>query len=835
MLSELALAWRFARRDLRGGAAGLPTLVGCLALGVAATGGIGSLSASVRAGLAADARVLLGGDAALSRPYRALAAEERAWVAARAAASSETVGMRAMAEGPDGRALVELKAVDSAYPLLGAMTLDPPGPLAAALADGGAVADPALLARLGFAVGDTAAVGDARFVLRAAIVDEPDRIASAFNLGPRLMVAAADLPATGLLRPGAVTRRVVKLTLPPDLPAADFARGFEAAFPESGWRVRRADEAQPGLRRFIERLGLYLALVGLSALLVGGVGIAGSARALAESRLGALAALKALGAAPATLFRIVMLETAAVALAGIALGTAAGAALPFALAPLLADRLDLAPAAGIYPAPLALAAACGALTAALFALAPLARASRVSAGGLFRHRVEMPEGPPPRAFRAAAAALAVLLALLVVAGAGDWAAGAWFAGGAAGGMAALALAGRGVARAARRLAGACSGLPRIALSSLGRPGGTAPSAVPALGIGLAVLVAVALAEANMRRMVDERLRADAPAFFLIDVQRDQAEPLAALAASLPGVGEVERAPMLRGRLIAINGAAVGARDLTPEARWLAGDIGLSFAARPPPGTRLAAGAWWPPEYDGPALLSFDEESALDAGLGIGDRVTFSVLGRPVEAEIANLRRVAWSRIALNFVAVFSPGALAAAPHTLVATVQAEEAAEAPLVRALADGFANVSAVPVRETLAAAGRVVRAAAGAIGLVAAAALAAGVLVLAGAVAAERRARVRDAAVLKALGATRSGVLAAWLLEFALLGAAAGAVALVLGGLAAWGFVAGLLEIEWTFPAGRALAAVALGAALAAALGLAGSWRALGRKPAPILRTP
>ncbi len=837
MLKEAALLWRFARRDLRGGAVGLSVLIGCLALGVAAIGGIGSLSAGIRANLAAEARTLLGGDISIRRTYEALTPDIRDWVVARAETTSDSVEMRAMAAAPDGaRALVELKAVDDAWPLYGEVALTPAQPLAEALADRGAVAEPALLDRLGLAVGETLVVGDSTFVLRGIVEHEPDRIASAFSFGPRLMVAATALPETGLLRRGALIRHFLKLKLAPGVAAGDFAHDLEAAFPLADWRVRRPDQAQSGLRDFIDQLDLYLTLIGLTVLLVGGVGVASAAQSHVSSRLGTLATLKCLGATPATAFRLVMLGTALLALCGIVIGVAAGAALPWAAGPSIAARLDVAPATGVYPLPLALAALYGALTAALFSLWPLARASRVSAGGLFRHAVAMPDAPPPPAYRIAAAALVVLLAVVVFVASDDRIVAAWFVGGAAGSMTILALAGRGAARTARQLAHRCRGTLRLALASLGRPGAATAQTVCALGVGLSVLVAVMLVESNMRRMVDERLREDAPAFFFIDVQRDQAEPLAALIDSFPEVDGLDRAPMLRGRLTAINGKPIEVSDLPPDARWLArGDIGLSFAALPPARAEIVEGEWWPADYDGPPLISFDEESARSAGFEVGDRVTFSVLGRAIEATIGNFRRVSWNRIGINFVVVYAPGVLDAAPWTLVASARASEAAEGPLIRALGENFANVSAIPVRALLAAVGQVVSAVAAAIGLTASTALLAGVMVLAGAVAAGRRARLHDAVVLKVLGATRARLLGVWLLEFALLGLIAGGVALVAGGLAAWGFVSGILEIDWQFPAGRAFATVSIGAAVAAVFGFAGTWRALGRKPARVLRTP
>jgi putative ABC transport system permease protein len=466
------LAWRLARRDLRGGVRGLPVFVACLALGVAAIAGIGSLTAAIRAGLDADARILLGGDIDIRRSHAPIDAEARAWVEARASAISDTVRMRAMAVAGE-RALVELKAVDAAYPLLGAVTLDPPMPLSEALTGAGAVADAALLARLGLAPGDEIALGEARFTVRATIRREPDRLASPFSLGPRLMIAASELGATGLIRRGSLIRYHTKLTLPQGVDAAAVIAALDAAFPDADWRLRDPSRAQPGLRAFIERLGMYLALIGLTALLVGGLGVASAVRGHLASRIDAIATLKCLGAPPALVFRVYALQVLAVAALAIVVGAAAGATLPWPLAPVVAERLEIAARLAVYPAPLAFAAVCGLLAAALFTLWPLAAASVQPAARLFRRLVSTSPGRPRRGHVLMAAMLAAALALLAVYGAGDPVIGWWFVGAALAATALLWAAGWLLVRAARVLARRGRGALRFALGSIGRPGSTA--------------------------------------------------------------------------------------------------------------------------------------------------------------------------------------------------------------------------------------------------------------------------------------------------------------------------------------------------------------------------
>ncbi len=835
-MNELATAWRLAWRDLRGGVGGLPVLIGCLALGVAVIAGVGSLSAGIQAGLEADARTLLGGDIAVRRTHRALEAEQRDWIAPRAVAETETINMRAMASANERRTLVELKAVDQAYPILGAMTLDPPQPLDQALADFGAVAESALMARLGIDVGDTVSVGDQTFTVRAAIVREPDRLASAFSLGPRLMIKTADLDATGLVQPGSLIRYYLKLRLAEGLTPLGFIEDFDAAFPDGDWRVRSADQAQPGLRTFIHRLTLYLVLIGLTALLVGGVGVAGAARSHLETRTRTIATLKCLGAAPGLVFRTYLLQTLLLAAFGILVGISVGAGLPWLIAPLIADSLPVAAQLTLYPEPLVLAAIFGLLSTLVFTIWPLARASDVPAAGLFRHVVTPPDGPPRRVYLVSTVLFAVVFGALAIFTAGDRWIGIWFVGGAVASMLLFRIAGWLLMRLVRRLAQRQRGSLRFALTNLGRTGAATPSTVLSLGIGLAVLVGIALIEGNLQSLVTEQVPEEAPSFFFIDIQRDQSEGFAALVDTVDGASNVEQVPMVRGRIIAVNGTPVREAAIAPDSQWLVrSDIGFTFAATKPERANVVAGEWWPADYQGPPVISLGEESAQGLGVGLGDRLTFNILGRTVEAEIANLRRIDWRDLGINFVTVLSPGVLDGAPYSFIATARATEAAETPLLNALGARFANVSAIPVRGVLDAMKQVINAIGTAISATASVTLLTSMLVLAGVIAAGRQARIYDSVVMKVLGATRGDVLRAYLLEYALLGLVAGLLAALVGTVAAWAFVSQLLDTAWTFFADRTILTVLMGIAITTVLGFLGTWRALGQKPAPILRTP
>lgn len=836
----MPLSLRLALRELRGGIAGVWLLLACLALGVAVMAGAGSLGAALRESLAVNARSLLGGDVALTLNYIPPTAGQRALLGG-FGALSEAVQMRAMAgaaAASGNRTLVELKAVDAAYPLYGSVALAPAQPLAGALAERagawGAVADPDLLARLGLKLGDRVTVGAASFELRATIVREPDRVASPVTFGPRLMIAADALAATGLVQPGSLVQYVTLVRLAQGRSVADLRAAAAGRFPDAGWQIRDAADAAPGLRAFLDQLAMFLSLVGLATLLVGGIGVADGVAAFLDSRAGTIATLKCLGAPRRAILAIYGWQVAALAGSGVAIGLAAGAVLPRIGLETWGDLLPIPVAVGIYPAQLGLAAVFGGLVAVAFATWPLARAGSVSGAALFRQAVAPGPYRPGTGTLAAIGLAGLALAALAVATAPAPRLAAWFVGGSALAFGLFALAGTALAAICRRAARRRLPLPwRLALSSLSRPGAATRGVMVSLGLGLTVLATVALVQADLVRQIDQRLPATAPSFFFLDVPADQGALFDQAVASAGG-RVADRAAMLRGRITRIKGVPVDQAPIAPEARWaVRGDRGFSTAADPPANARLVAGKWWPAGYDGPPLLSLDAAVAQGFGAGVGDQVTVNVLGREITLTIANLREVDYATLGMNFALILDPHALAGAPHGDIATVYAPAGDEYPIERAVLAALPSVTAINVREALDEVRAVMAGAAGAIRAAAAITLVAGALVLAGAVAAARRRRMREAVLLKVLGARRRDLLAALACEYLLLGAAAALAALVLGGLAGWGIVAGLLGLDWSFPVGPALATLAGGVAAVTAAGLLLTGRVLAVAPAPLLR--
>jgi putative ABC transport system permease protein len=833
-----ALAVRWARRELRGGVKGFRIFLACLALGTAVIAGVGSLSATVSAGLKADARAMLGGDIELHLVHRPATPEQLAYLADSGAVAA-VAAMRAMARTEDGdaRSLIELKAVDGAYPLYGAVTLDPPQPLAAALAfaDGrwGAVAGQGLLDRLKLHVGDTIRVGDARYVVRGALTHEPDLATSGFEFGPRVMIARAALDETGLVQPGALIGYAYRLRLARDGDIGRWIAGLNRAFPDAGWRIREFGNASPSLQRLLDRITIYMSLVGLTALLVGGLGVANAVRGYLAGKTQTIATLKCLGAPGGLIFATYLAQIMALALVGIAAGLVLGAVTPMAAMPLL-GAFPIAERLGIYPAPLAIAALFGLLTTLAFALWPLAASREIAAGSLFRDLVDpAPSRPRPLYIVATILAGSALAALGIVT-ASDRLTAFWFVVGGIGALAAFRLLAALLMLAARHAGRPRDPGLRLALANLHRPGAPTAGIVASLGLGLTVLVAIALVQGNIARTIDERLPEHAPSFFFIDIQPDQVAEFDRLVRASPGVSQVARVPSLRGRITKLNGVPVEQAVVDPDAQFVArGDRGLTYAATLPHGSRIVAGAWWPQDYRGPTLVSMDAGIARGLGLRLGDTITVDVLGHEVTAAIANLREIDWTSLGINFFLVFSPGILDGAPQMHIATARTPPGDEAALERAVTDRFPNVSAIPVKDALKALGDIVAAIAIGMRAIAAITLVAGTLVLAGAVAAGHRRRIYEAVVLKVLGATRRDVTRAFLIEYGLLGLATAAIAALLGTLAAYLVLTRVMHQDWTFLPAAVMVTALLATLLTLTAGYVGTWRALAAKAAPYLR--
>ena len=831
-------------RNLRGGLGGFRVFIGCVALGVAALTGITLLAQALGDGLAVHGRRILGGDIAISRMQRPATSGELDYFQSLGQISS-TINLRAMVRTQNGKAgLVEIKAVDGSYPSLGAVELSPALSLDEALAqkDGlyGAAADPLLFARLGLKTGDTVEIGSTRVQLRVVLDQEPDKLAGGLSLGPRLMISQTAVQALGLVRPDAVIRYSYRLQLDDASDAAldQIPVSITQRFPQASFEIRTRRNAAPQFGRNLERFAQFLSLVGLTALVIGGIGVANATARFIERRREPFAIMKALGASGTQTFVLALLEVMVMGLIGTVIGLGLGMAMPWALATFGSAWLPVPLEPDFHPALIALGLAYGLLTVLAFALLPLGRAHDVPVAALFRDGiVAFKKWPRKRYIAMAFAALATLCATAVLT-AYDHKLALW----SVVVIAVIFLVLRVISFALMKLAQACprphAAMMRLALTNIHRPGALTPILVLSIGLGITLLVAISAIDASLRQQLRQSLPERAPNFFFLDIPHDDLAPFRDVLKQQAPQAKLIEVPMMRGRVTALNGTPseqIKARD---DLAWvLEGDRGITFSARPPEGAQVVEGAWWPDNYQGPPLLSFDADIAKGFQLKIGDTISVNVLGRIIEARIANFRRIEWQSLGINFVMVFSPDTFAGAPSTTLATLTNPPAStplqEAALLATLAERFPGITSVRVKEALEAIDDLVGKLIAAIRGASLVTLTSAILVLAGALGAGQQARLYDAVILKTLGATRPQLIRAYLMEYGAIAGFSALFGLVAGSLVAEAIVTKVMKLSYAGLDSNTCFVALLTAGLAALLGLLGTWQILGEKPARHLR--
>jgi putative ABC transport system permease protein len=833
------LALRFAARELRSGVRGFRIFLACLALGVAAIAAAGSTAEAFRQGLASQAREILGGDLAVGITQRDFTPAEQA-AFARAGRVVYAAGAQAMAQAAGGeRRLVELRGVGPGFPLAGQVGLQGARDLDAAFrpdADGapGVAVEPALLDRLGLRLGQRFTIGNEVFVARAVLTAEPDRIGR-FALGPRVLTRLSAVEASGLLQPGGLYRRMARIALPPGGSPTAAERILREAAPDAGLDIRDRYDAAPGARRLIDRLEYFLGFIGLAALLAGGLGVFGAVSAYLETRKPSIAVLKALGAEGSLIRDVYLIQISLLAALGVGIGLGVGAAAPLLIGALAQGKLPIPALFAVYPLPLVKAGLFGLLSAAAFALEPLARARTTPPAALLRRDLAGRAGLGPETIGAVLAGLG-LAGLAVATAPTPVTAGAMIAGVAAA-LAVLWALGRAAVWLAARWRSAGRGAVRLGLANLAGPRSAARAATPAIGLGVALLSAVVLIQSSLLAQVREVAPKSAPAVVFTEIPAERAAAFDAAVGKVIGPMAADRylrLPFATGRISGLKGAPVDRRKIAPDQRWaFDNDISLSAIGAEPAGANLTQGRWWPADYAGPPLVALDAQIARAGHLKLGDALTVQVLGRDIDARVAALRKVDWGGFGPDFALVLDPHALEGAALRNVALAKMSKVQERALTRALGADFPAVNVISVREQLDSAAALFDRLALAVRGAAAVAALAGLLVLAGSIAAGARARAREAATLKVLGASRAQILTAYGIEYGAVGLIAGLAGVLLGLAAAWPVVTRVFEARWSVDWGGVAALVGGAALITAAGGLAAALQALSRRPAPVLR--
>lgn len=863
-----ATRWRFAAvtalRSLRGARRRLLFVVACIAAGVASLVAVESFSGLLDRAVRSEARRLLAADLEVSA-RRPLAPDEQAAltrVVGPGAATVQVIELVTMASAaeragpgaPPATRLVELRAIGPGYPFYGSLVTEPRDATRRLATGPVAVVHPELLGQLGLRVGDSLTLGRARFTVAGVIVDEPDRSVAAFSAGPRVVIALDRLAATELVQTGSRVRYRTLVKLPGEVGSAAHVRRLARAvaqdIPDPAVRVATFEEAQPALRRFLDRLGDYLGLLSLATVVLAGVGVGSQVAAHVSRQLDAVAVLRCLGATGREIVAVFVVQAVVLGAAGGLVGAAVGTLAQLALPSLLAGLLPIAIPFTVSVPALVRGMLLGVLMAVLFAWLPLLRLARIPALRVLRRGLEAPERRfEPRRVVAAAVLVAVLFGAACLESGSVRVGGVFVAGllGTVGllfGVAALAVAWL------RRRRGDFGFALRHGIASLRRPGNQTVAAVVALGSGVALLVTLAVLEGAFGREVAEARRADRPSLFLIDIQPAQAAGVERLLAEAGGI--VRSAPMVTARLRTINGVPVQER---PQARY-AGDrdpdewrrtreYRLSYTATLPEGNEVVAGSWWdatPPRTTSlpapgdTAPISMEVEFAERLGVGLGDRLEFDVQGVRLPTVITSLRRVRWETMTPNFFVLLPTGWLEAAPQQRIASVALPAGADrAALQGRVVAAYPNVTIIDLERVVQKVAAILERVAFAVRFMALFCLAAGAAVLAGAIAGTADERAREASLLKVLGADRRRVAAVLLVEFATLGGLAGFA----GALSAIGLSYAVLEVvldlswPWALGPWPFLGGAAVAVALTAAGGLASAARLLGRRPLELLR--
>ncbi|MBF0176148.1 MAG: ABC transporter permease [Magnetococcales bacterium] len=793
-----ALAWRLLRSDPRGGALFFVTV----ALGVWILVGVVLAGDSLRARVEAETRAMLAADIRIEGAF-----PMDAWVATHLQrpgwTAAKSLEFNAMARSATGTAsqLVEVKAVTAQYPLRGRVALRGGGELAAALHDGGVVVEAHLLERLHLRLGDRLFIGDAPFVIRAILEREPDRATRIFTLGPRIWLDLDRVPATHLIHPGSRVEYVTSLRLAPGEDCQKVAADLETRADAKGLRILAPGKKQPVANRFLGRLTIFMGLVAVMALLVGGLAIAGSVSAYMRERIRMVAILKCLGADNAMIFNIFFWHVLLMAGLGGWVGTGLGLATPWLLGLILGDGLteDLSSRPHLLLAGFGLVL--GIVLSLLFALGPLWETRKFFPGLLFRSVGwgEVGEGSLRSGWPFFLAGLPVVALAIFVAGEPGLALGFL-------GITVVAL---GVLRMLvwvifHVLQGWHPRRPAWngAVRALLRPENGSVTTITALGLGVSLVTTILLVQWDLERQIQTQLPKRVPALFFVDIQADQVAPFQQMVGTMVVDSDALRlTPVVRGRLTQVRqaGAAGDSGSVMPTQAWrFAREYVLTWSATLPPNNPILSGQWWrSPDENG---VSVESGMARDLNLHLGDSLFFDIQGVVVEAPVRSIRQVTWSDMGLNFFVVFSPHLMQGAPGTWLASLALPPELEEPIYQATVRDFPNVTVIRAREVMETMQGVLEKLAHAVTALGALALISGLMVSWVSVHAVRKRRALEGAVYRLLGASRHEVTHMALLEFFLQGVAVATISLIVSQAMHVAVIHALLQDRWFgFPQG------------------------------------
>ena len=870
------MAWR----EIRGSWRQFVFFLACLAVGVGAVVGIELFATNVETLILRDARSLLGGDLEV-RVAHELSESGRETLDALRERNVEITHVRelvGMAAAPPEHSrtqatqLVELKAVEELYPLYGNVEMTPRQSLHDSLAPVdcpslpcfGAVVQESLLISFGLQLHDHVKIGQAWFAVTGILVKEPDRVASAFSLGPRVLISRQALQATDLVKPGSRFRERYLLRVPESLALGPLRGELQGRLGPEGAGVSSYRDAQPRIRRFLDQLTTYLGLIGLTSLFVGGIGIACTIHGFMRNRLTTVAILKTLGADSGLLIRVYLLQSLFMGFLGSLGGVALGVGLQRLLPALFGELIPVAISSQVTLLPLGKGLLVGALTTLCFTIWPLLTIREIPPALVFRREVEQHHGP----IRAGSwlrltwdALIGIVrdrhrLGTALLMGCGLFVLATWQARSLTLGALFLVAFGAAVVLlqlgawvllyGLRKLPRPRSFVIRQALGNVQRPGNYTRGMAVAIGVGVMVIVTVALVKSSLLVALGERIPEDAPTFFFIDIQPDQREAFEEIVQREAAQAPYRLTPVVRARLRAIDGHVIDPEEHKAKRNgwYFTREYVLTALSALPWDNVVVKGKWWTADSEEltkgvhenqvtPIRVSIEDEAAHNLGVDVGSTIEFTVQGTPLAAVVENTRKVDWGSFSMNFFMILAPGALDGAPMTYIASAKVEADEELPLQHALVRALPNVTAIKIGDVLANVARLLEQLAWAIQGIALLSIVSGAVVMTAAVSSTRYRRLYESAILKAIGGTRRVVLASFAVEFALIGGLAGLIGVGLASALSWAILHFFLDLAWTVQPlvlGWGLLATV---GLAVAVGFLSTFKILGEPPLAVLR--
>ncbi|MAP95842.1 MAG: oxidoreductase [Ponticaulis sp.] len=841
----MSAAWRIAARELAGGLKGFGVYIACIVLGVAAIAASGSVTEVFTRGLTAEARMLLGGDAMFAVNQRRANDEERAF-ATELGPTTEKISLNAMAQLGEQRRQVDVTAIDEVYPLVGEVQLSGGASVflddVLALSDGvwGIAVSQSFLDQFEARIGDRVRIGAVDAEIRARMDKLPDQIGAPGAFGPEALIRLTAMEETGRLSVGQLFRSRLITRFDDGMTFEKARSDFETAFPDTQLRLREPEDAVDGLKDLLQILNNFLAIIGIAALIAGGIGVEQATSSFLQTRIPVIAALKSLGAESGTIRLAYVLQLGALAIFGGLVGVAIGAAAPYLMVQFAGDQIALPQALGIYPVPLLTAFGLGLLVAGVFALPAIGRARATPPSALFRNLSEEKRTRTPMLERIIAGlCLLLLTALALIMSARPLITLSLLVGaGAAWGL--FLLAGLGVKRLAKTAAKGAKGYWRLALSNISGPGSLAMTIIPSLGLGLALLALVVAIQTNLLRQISETAPANAPSLVFTQIPFDDTDAfdtyMSDFGVDTSDPEQFRRAPFLFIRVTSIKGVPVAEAKVSEAERWVVrGETSVTYLGPEPDDGEIVEGNWWPEDYSGPLLVSVEQGAATGLGLSPGDTLGISVFGRDLTAEVASIRKVEWGTFGIgsNTAFVFSPGSLEAAKPTNIAIARTEGANDRAIIDGLKTDFPEVLVFETRPALEAASKIFNDISLAVNAAASVVTLAGLLVLFGTLGVVARQRAVESALLKTLGAEKPDVLKLYAAEFAIAGSVGALIGCLIGIIGSWPIIVRVFEAKWQLPALPMLTILLIALGISAIGGLLVGMSALSRPPARVLR--